>query len=220
MIWKNKEICSKPGKVTQRIKELSLKQRLFFPSFLTGVLSHLLVFLILTVGLHINFLWAYREIRIKGAIDINLYRSFKKVKKTEKAPRGARKIVQPEEIPKETPTEVVEDDEPDTSEMDEAARAATIAEAYLGSIYRRIDRRKYYPEVEQERYHEGVVRVAFVIKRDGALEKAWVVKKSKHSGLNRAALETVKRSAPFMPIPPELKGGKLPIVMNIVYKII
>ena len=197
------------------IKELSLKQQLFFPSFITGIIGHLLVYLILTLGFHFTFVWFQKA---GEPIEISLYRSFKKVKRVKAVPRGARKIVPLEEVPAEVPREVVREEA--VEKADEDVRSGSAWETYLGSIYRRIENRKYYPEIEKDRCHEGIVKVGFVVKRDGVLEKAWIVKSCRYRGLNRAALQTVKRAAPFMPIPEQFKGAELPIVIDVVYKII
>jgi protein TonB len=48
---------------------------------------------------------------------------------------------------------------------------------------------------------EGVTEVQFRITRDGTVEGVTVVKSSGFPLLDRASVETIKRAAPFPPIP-------------------
>jgi TonB family protein len=195
-----------------RIKQLSLQQKMFWPAFSAGLVGHLLCILVLTFCLDI----AWFAFRNKGeSIEINLYRSFRAAKK-KLVTRGARKVVEQENI-RDAPREVIEEEFAKKMDVEESTHEGTVFEAYLGSVYARIERRKYYPEMEQKKYHEGVVRVGFVISKDGRLKDVWLIKGCKHSALNQAALRTIKRAAPFSPIPDQFEKDGLPITMDIVY---
>lgn len=82
---------------------------------------------------------------------------------------------------------------------DTSRRAA--ANAWAATIQQRIARHHSYPGGTRA---EGRVRVAMVILSDGRLDRVSVAKSSGTRALDAAALEAVKRAAPFPPAPDEL----------------
>lgn len=68
---------------------------------------------------------------------------------------------------------------------------------YIDIVYTKILNNRYYPKISIERFEEGVVSVAFTIKKDGSVKDISVYKKSKFKYLNLAALKTIRDSVPF-----------------------
>lgn len=76
--------------------------------------------------------------------------------------------------------------------------------AYQRLLLRHIRPFRLYPAEAVPRRAEGVVVVRFRISRDGAVEEAWVVERSRDPALDRAALETLWRAEPMPAVPDEL----------------
>jgi protein TonB len=75
------------------------------------------------------------------------------------------------------------------------------ARDYFEMLSLRIHRVKEYPESARSRYIQGRVMVKFVLLADGSLKEVQVVKSSRHKNLDDAAVNAVKKAAPF-PRPP------------------
>ncbi len=74
-----------------------------------------------------------------------------------------------------------------------------------------LERNKRYPREAQLRRQQGVTHIRFVIDRQGQLISAEIAAGSGFSVLDKAALDVVRRTAPF-PAPPPEKGDRAEIV--------
>lgn len=72
---------------------------------------------------------------------------------------------------------------------------------YPGQVTRKLRRALRYPREAGRQRLRGEVAVSFVVSRDGNAGSIRVVKSSGSPILDNAALETVRRAAPFPPIP-------------------
>ena len=90
---------------------------------------------------------------------------------------------------------------------------------YLAELRARIGRSKFYPKISRRRGEEGTVVVSFVIKKSGDLSDLSVVESSGHRRLDQAALKTLKRVSPFLPIPEGLKRDDWPISVPIAFSL-
>ena len=70
--------------------------------------------------------------------------------------------------------------------------------AWSAAIQSRIARQQRYPRGD---HGEGRVRVAMVITRSGALTEVGIAQSSGRAALDRAAIQAVRRAAPFPPAP-------------------
>jgi protein TonB len=77
----------------------------------------------------------------------------------------------------------------------------TTARDYFEMLNLRIHSVKKYPESARSRHIQGRVKVKFVLLGDGSLKDVQVVKSSRHRNLDEAAVNAVKKAAPF-PKPP------------------
>lgn len=96
----------------------------------------------------------------------------------------------------------------------QAAHSENLSNIYLQHVYQRIQRAKRYPRFAREREMEGRIQVEFVLSRDGKLLESRVVNSSGHSVLDREALLTLRRAAPFPKLPETIQAGN--VVMNVV----
>ena len=62
-----------------------------------------------------------------------------------------------------------------------------------------------YPNSAARKGHEGSVRINVTIDKSGKIKNTELIRKSKYSSLNKAAMKAVKKSAPYPPIPAAVK---------------
>ena len=68
-------------------------------------------------------------------------------------------------------------------------------------IIKAINEEKYYPRIARKRHIEGVVRVSFLLKKDGSVVIKKVETDKKYLG--GAAKKTIKKASGYFPKPPE-----------------
>lgn len=73
--------------------------------------------------------------------------------------------------------------------------------AYQGIIRRRLELHKRFPPLAVKRGLEGRVGIRFLLHRDGQVEQVEVIKSSRISLFDKAALSAVRDGAPFPPFP-------------------
>lgn len=81
---------------------------------------------------------------------------------------------------------------------------AVLDNAYQRLLLRHIRGFRLYPAEAVKRRAEGIVVVRFRVSRDGAIEEAWVARRSRDVALDRAALDTLWRAEPLPAVPAEL----------------
>ena len=72
---------------------------------------------------------------------------------------------------------------------------------FLQGVQKSIGSARHYPEEERQALHTGRIKVAFRLLRNGNIELLRLKQKSKHVGLNQAALDAVSQGVPFQQIP-------------------
>ncbi len=75
---------------------------------------------------------------------------------------------------------------------------------YSRSIQRKIAARKKYPRKAKRRGEEGQVIVQFILLKSGRIKNLSLVSATPYAELNEAALEAVRRAAPFSSFPDEI----------------
>ena len=88
---------------------------------------------------------------------------------------------------------------------------------YIDLVYEKIEENKFYPEIERVRGHQGDVFIKFTILKNGNIKNLEITKKCNYKYLNMAAVETVKSSVPFPPLP--VKIDEMRILINIAFKL-
>ena len=72
---------------------------------------------------------------------------------------------------------------------------------YVSDLLKKIRTNTRYPKRSLERNQAGSVRIAVVVNRQGAVVSTSLLEASQYELLNEAAIDAVKQSAPFPPIP-------------------
>jgi protein TonB len=85
--------------------------------------------------------------------------------------------------------------------------------AYKAMVRRKMERGKKYPPAAQTRRLTGVVRVSFVINKDGAIHSVSITESSGHSLLDDEVLALLKRLAPLPPLPESSGLSSLKVVV-------
>ena len=96
-------------------------------------------------------------------------------------------------------------DDPDThASVEQSAKTSQKEQAssqtqdlFLSKIRSRIEHQKYYPRMAKRLNHEGVVHLKLVIAANGSIAELKLLMSSGYSSLDNAALEAVKKAAPF-----------------------
>jgi len=86
-------------------------------------------------------------------------------------------------------------------------------------IRSRIESRKTYPESARMRNAEGKAVIGFVLHLDGSVSSIEVIRKSRHPALNEAALDAVRKAAPFPKPPGRLFRKPIPLQIAIAFEL-
>ncbi len=92
-----------------------------------------------------------------------------------------------------------------------------IKKRYISYVISKIEQNKIYPLAEQRLNHEGNVTFILEIKRSGEVASFTYLNRCRYSNLNSAAVEAVRKSAPFARIPPQLEEDVIRIKVNMSY---
>jgi protein TonB len=76
-----------------------------------------------------------------------------------------------------------------------------------------IERNKRYPETSARRGEQGVAQVFFSLDRQGRLIDSRLVRSSGANALDEEALGLLRRSQPFPPVPPEILGDRVNLIL-------
>lgn len=90
---------------------------------------------------------------------------------------------------------------------------------YFDMLRLKIESNKKYPPTAQKRQIEGRVVVGFTLNPAGQVTSAEIVQSSRHSALDRAALNAVKAASPFPRPPANLFDGPLQMKITIVFEL-
>ncbi len=90
---------------------------------------------------------------------------------------------------------------------------------YFDMVRLKIENCKKYPEVAKSKHIEGRVTIQFMIAADGQIYSLKVVKQARYSILDKAALDAVKKAAPFPRPPPNLFKEPLNVEITILFEL-
>lgn len=86
---------------------------------------------------------------------------------------------------------------------------------YQRVIHQRIKRAQRYPRQSRQDHEEGTVKIGFVISSSGSVRGVRVVKSSGFGTIDRAAVDAVKRAAPFPPLPSGIERSEISVTVPI-----
>ena len=104
-------------------------------------------------------------------------------------------------------------------EVDFSVAEALAMRDYTPLVVQEIYKKISYPSRAVDRGFEGTVRMVIVVSKSGALKKATVAQKSRHSILNKAAIKATERAAPFPELPAALNTDQFEITVPITFKL-
>lgn len=84
------------------------------------------------------------------------------------------------------------------------SQLAQVTQAYRHAVTTRLAAQRYYPQEALLRRYEGTGKILFRIDRNGRLLEVAIRTSTGWQVLDRAAVDQVRRAAPFPPIPDEL----------------
>lgn len=119
----------------------------------------------------------------------------------------------PQEIKTQTQTTQEENIEPQKNDNNNASKETW--DLYMRQIDRRI-------KMNWKPLYYGVsnkIITQFTIAKDGRLLESKIIQSSGNSAEDKAALEAIKNSAPFNPLPPEYKGESVPVEFTFEYNL-
>ena len=105
------------------------------------------------------------------------------------------------------------------SNEDNAPDPVTVRDIYLAHVVSMIDAAKRYPPFEKQHNLEDTVKIKLSINSDGSIRYAKIITRSRYSGLNKEALASIYRAAPFPPFPALLKKDHITIIINIDFRL-
>ncbi|WP_296805419.1 energy transducer TonB [Thiocapsa sp.] len=90
---------------------------------------------------------------------------------------------------------------------------------YYAELAAWLERHKRYPSQARKMRQEGIVRVRFVIERNGKVVSHRIETSSGHAVLDHAASELLRRASPMPAIPASMGRSRLEIVVPIAYRL-
>ena len=100
-----------------------------------------------------------------------------------------------------------------------ASGKSSLIQWYLGLIWQKIEEAKVYPETARRNNQEGMVKVQFLILKNGKVKEVAIIKSSGRDPLDQATLETIEKATPFPPIPPLLELEEINVKIPIVFEL-
>lgn len=88
---------------------------------------------------------------------------------------------------------------------------------YMRMLKERIENLWKYPKDAARSKLSGDLRIKFVIKKDGTLESANIVRTSGHISLDEAAIKALEKASPYWPLPDDWEGETLEITGHFIY---
>ena len=90
---------------------------------------------------------------------------------------------------------------------------------YFTQLHHKLAQHRYYPQSARDRHQEGRVVVRLVIARDGRLLDARVERSSGVPAIDAAEVDTVRRAAPFPPLPLHVAGETATFLIPVTYEL-
>lgn len=87
--------------------------------------------------------------------------------------------------------------------------------SYIDTLLAALDRHKEYPAEARWRRAEGVAVLRFAMRRDGTVVAWRIVQTSGHGDLDAAVVRMIQRASPLPPLPPELAGDPVELVVPV-----
>jgi protein TonB len=86
---------------------------------------------------------------------------------------------------------------------------------YLALLHRALERSKEYPRAARQRRQQGRAMLRFAIDRAGNVLNYRIEKSTGYATLDRAVVAMIERASPLPPIPADMAGDRLEVVVPI-----
>jgi protein TonB len=107
---------------------------------------------------------------------------------------------------------------PAASDIDNLVQEALAK--YKVDVQRKIRAARHYPLLARRMSQEGVVRIKFLLNKDGTVKGTVdIIKRCRYGVLNDAAVDTIVRANPYPPFPPELAGDEMTFTIDIDFQL-
>jgi protein TonB len=100
-----------------------------------------------------------------------------------------------------------------------AALGAVDRSTYFDMVRQRIEHHKRYPLAARKRQVQGKVILRFTISEKGDLKNVNVLRSSKNSDLDQAAMDAIRSAAPYPPPPRDLGQQELALELAIFFEL-
>ncbi len=137
-------------------------------------------------------------------------------------PRQPEQVLPPEEPalpPDNSAALVVPPDVQSRREIRSNDPEQTAMLRYQDTVKQRIQQCRSYPAAARQQHCEGTVEVVFTINRGGAAGGIAVLRSAGSKLLDAEAVATVKRAAPFLPIPPDISVNSVTMRIAVVFSL-
>ncbi len=95
----------------------------------------------------------------------------------------------------------------------------TVTPDYRQSVLLWLEKFRYFPESASRREIEGQTIVRITIAKDGKLLASTVKESSGYELLDTAAIDIVRRAAPYPPIPKDVDGASIQLTVPIEFRL-
>jgi protein TonB len=94
-------------------------------------------------------------------------------------------------------------------------RPAAPPPSYLAQLVAELERHKNYPRSAQSRRQQGTALLRFTLTRDGHVADWRIERSSGHESLDGAVAAMIRKADPLPPLPPEISGDRLDLVVPV-----
>lgn len=130
-------------------------------------------------------------------------------------PRPTQVAVAPKPTPRAARESIL--DEEDDEEF--TASSLLQQQLYIAELKRWSNKFTEYPRRALDRNQQGTVRVSVTIDRKGNVKNAEVIEETRHSLLNRGAIDIVENASPYPAIPNDITGENFTFSFPIIFQI-
>ena len=88
-------------------------------------------------------------------------------------------------------------------------------DSFLNTMVDEILRNRFYPAAARSAGLSGTAQYAMLLNRQGRLMRLRLLRSSGSDILDKAGIEMIERSAPFHPLPPEIIGEVVDLIVTL-----
>lgn len=117
------------------------------------------------------------------------------------------------------PAENAETSRPQAPALGTPNRSADALVSWQGLLLAHLERHKRYPRAARARHQEGVAVLRFVVDRAGMVRSAQIERGSGFPLLDEEGLALLERAQPLPPVPPQIEGEQVSLVVPVQFSL-